>query len=468
MPGWSLIAVALAAPRFVADQPSDGEIAAIAWEAAIECTGWEAASHAEIRVERGSVRKGFLGLASADDQGLYRIEIDATNERSAEVIVHEVAHAWVRHGPTALVEGRAELLADCMVHARPGLAPLQWDDGRELVGMPDLKAWKSSEDHGPSANPLMRTDAYLGAARLVRLAGLVLPERALWPADDQVDWLDLDAMLAQSGQPGERLREVLRADPDTQRKALSDLDQDGLPLVGERMLGTDPARFDTDADGWWDGAEVPADARPLPFDGTPVCSGWATGPTGGVAVLKTGGNLRGSPAPMPVLRAGHDVFARGRVALVGSGSVLVELDGDPEVVSGGLWARVEGHGLVPDTACVDDERRVVWAAEARWRASVPAFAHALSVALERADERLGPSSHRLAVVLGGPVSKVDGPVVHLSSEELARRGPSALAAQAVAMRRVWEASASVRDWRDVDAIAGRLSEPDAPTAAAPR
>ncbi|MEZ4320957.1 MAG: hypothetical protein R3F61_25995 [Myxococcota bacterium] len=458
---FSLLAtVALAAPQFVAGEAVDAEVAREAWDAAVVCTGWEPVAHPTVRIERGNVPKGFLGLASTDARGLFRIELDAKDSRLNEVIVHEVAHAWVSVGPTALVEGRAELLADCMVHERPGLAPLQWDDGRDLVAMPDLRSWRAADDHGPSVNPLMRTDAYLGAARLVRLAGLVLPERALWPEEDGIDWLDLDAMLAEAGQPGERLREVLRASEAVQQEALSDRDLDGLPLVGEQMFGTDPSTFDSDGDGWWDGAEVPVDAVPLPFDGTPVCSGWATPAGGGVAVLKTGGNLRGTPAPLPVIRAGSEVFSRGRVAVVGPSSLLVELDGDPEVVSGGLWARVQGTGLVRDEACASTDDHVVWAADGRLRDAVHAFAAELDAAIERAESRLGSESRRLAVQLGGTSTTVDGPVVHLSTREVrtAQRDGTlvALANQAVAMRRVWDESAMVREWRDVEALAKLL------------
>jgi hypothetical protein len=460
---WAILGVAApawGAPAFVADVPEDAVVAQRAWTAAVECTGWEAASHAQVRIERGNVPRNFRGLASADEDGLFRIELDAEDDRLDEVIVHEVAHAWVKSGPTALVEGRAELLADCMVHTAPGLAPLQWDDGRELVALPDLRAWRANDDHGPSVNPLMRTDAYLGAGRLVRLASLVLPERALWPEQDGLDWVDLDQLLSEAGQPGEALREVLRAPASVQAHALSDADQDGLPLVGETMLGTDPARFDSDADGWWDGASVPVGALPLPFDGTPVCSGLATTPAGGVAVMETGGNLRGNPQPLPVLRAGDTVFDQGRAAVVGTQSVLVELDGDPEVVSGGLWAKVAGPRLVPDDACVNDERFVVWSSEPRLRGVVPELAEALRAAQHRADRELGREGRRVAVQIGGSSTTVAGPIVRLSESEVQRAIASgdwlALANQAVAMRRVWDASSVVREWRDVEALARRL------------
>lgn len=458
----ALIGIALAAPRFIADVPADAALARAAWDAATACAGWEAPAHPVVRIERGNVPKGFLGLATADARGLARIELDPSEARIAEVIVHEVAHAWVRRGPTALVEGRAELLADCMVLQHPGLAPLQWDDGRALVAMPDLRSWDSQDDHGPSVNPFMRTDAYLGAGRLVRLAALILPERALWPERDAVDWLDLDAMLADAGQPGELLRQVLRADAETQRRALSDEDQDGLPEVGERMFGTDPTRFDTDGDGWWDGAEVPVGVLPLPFDGTPVCSGWATGPDGGSASLRVGGNLRGWPAPVPGLRAGSARVDARHAEIGPHTSVLVGLEGDPSVVSGGLWARVDGSGLVPDTACVDDDRFVVWAADPRWRDEVPRFAEALRDALSRADDRLGEAPQRLAVALGGRGTTVEGSTVRIADLELSRGSRDLLARQAVAMRRVWDSSPTVRDWRDVEALARRLALPVEP------
>jgi len=457
---FSLVSVALALPQFVSAEPEDAVVARAAWSAAAVCTGWEARSHEVVRIERGNVPKGFLGLSSSDDEGIYRIELDASDVRLSEVIVHEVSHAWVSEGPTALVEGRAELLADCIAHQRPGLAPLQWDDGRELVSMPDLRSWRANDDHGPSVNPLMRTDAYLGAARLVRLAGLVLPEGALWPREDNIDWLDLDDMLRQVGDPGEPLRAVLRASAEVQRRALSDADQDGLPLVGEQMFHTDPQRFDSDGDGWWDGAEVPVDAIPLPFDGTPMCSGWASAAVGGVAVLKTGGNLRGTPSPVPVLRVGSEVFEHGHVAVVGEASVLVELDGDPEVVSGGLWARVSGEGLVADTACSSAERHTVWASEVALREAVVPFGVALEAAIVRADVRIGSDGRRVAVQLGGSASTVNGPVIRISTREVLAAHKAGtlgrLANQAIAMRRVWDRSSVSRDWRDVQALTNLL------------
>lgn len=454
-----LLTAASAAPVFVADDPKDAALATAAWKAATQCTGWEADAHARVTIERRALHKDYLGLATNDEQGLVSVQLDPDGK--PEVLLHEIAHAWVHEGPTALVEGRAELLADCMVHRDPGLGKLQWDDGRELTALPSLKQWDSQEDHGPTVNPMLRTDAYLGAARLVRLASMVLPEGALWPREDDITWESLEAMLVEVGDVGQPIRAVLDADVDFQRRALADHDRDGLVDLGEALFQTDPHDFDSDRDGWWDGAAVTAGVQPLPFDNTPVCTGWALPPTGGVVKLRTGGNLRGAPAPVPMIRAsGRAVQPQvGGVQVHTSGSVLVELAGDAGYASGGLWARVEGKDLVRDAHCRSDGQHVVWAQDPRLRVQVQDFSEALLAALERAETRFGPTS-RVAVQLGGSITTIDGPIVYLSSDEvnqaLHRGDVDGLANLAVAMRRVWDSSITRRSWRDVIAVSRAL------------
>lgn len=454
-----LTAAALGAPVFVSDDAADAVLAKAAWQAATQCAGWEAEAHERVRIERRALQKDYLGLATNDEAGLVSIQLDPDGK--PEVLLHEIAHAWVNKGPTALVEGRAELLADCMVHRDPALGTLQWDDGRELTALPSLKQWDSQEDHGPTVNPLLRTDAYLGAARLVRLASMVLPERALWPADDDVTWESLEAMLTEVGSVGQPIIAVLNADVPFQQGALADRDRDGLVDLGEALFQTDPDDFDSDRDGWWDGAAVVAHVQPLPFDNTPVCTGWALPATGGVVHLRTGGNLRGAPAPVPMIRAsGRAVQPKlGGVRVATSGSVLVELDGDAGYASGGLWARVEGSDLVRDAHCRSDRDHVVWAQDPRLRRHVGAVSDELLSALERAEAKLGPTG-RLAVQLGGAITTIDGPIVYLSSDEvraaLARDDIEGLANLAVAMRRVWDGSLTRRSWRDVIAVSRAL------------
>ena len=172
---------ALAGPTFVADEPADALLAARAWEAGVACAGREPIAAAEVRITRSVIPGGWLGRAHVDDGGvLRRIDVSAPAERVGEVIVHEVAHAWVSDGDLALVEGAAELLADCIVGREPGIATLQFDDGRDLVAMTDLRAWAIAVEGKPLAMDGARTDAYLGAARLLRTASDVIGTGALW------------------------------------------------------------------------------------------------------------------------------------------------------------------------------------------------------------------------------------------------------------------------------------------------
>jgi hypothetical protein len=444
-----------AAPVFRSDVPEDAKIAEIAWQAAMECTGRPGKAHAEVTLARGNVRGGYLGVAHHDDQGLYHIELDAHEERLAEVIVHEVAHAWVSEGPTALTEGRTELLADCVVTRRPGLAPLQWDDGHELLRMPDLKSWSNHTDHGPSVSTDERTDAYLGAARLVRTAALLIPEQAWWP-DKAMQWSDFKDLLVLAGEDGKKVIDLFEASVSEQRLALADEDLDGLPRVAEELLGTHPNKWDSDGDGWWDGSVTGAPMRAvaIPFDGTPVCTGLsATGPVR----ITSGGNLRGGSLPKAHIRAGHrsglamDVAART--------PVLVEIHGARNNVSGGMWGAVEGANLEVDDRCVMTVRGTVWVENAKLAKHLPAFLEELERAAAKADERWGPATKRIAVYLGGPRTSVDNEVILLGNREidqaLQQNKMSELAFLAVALHRLW--GEETYQWSVAEAVAKSLA-----------
>ncbi|MEQ1571570.1 MAG: hypothetical protein ABMA64_38435, partial [Myxococcota bacterium] len=286
---------AAAAPTFVG-APVDVRLATAAWGAAVACTGRDGAALDEVSIERKTVPGNYLGVARTDALGrLYRIDLNTGDARLSEVLVHEVSHAWVSDGPVALVEGTAELIADCIVERLPGLAPLQYDDGRDLSGLPDLRTWSKPVEGTPTELHAVRTDAYLGAARLMRTARIAAPDAAWW-ADRRVDWEGFEAALEAAGPRGRALVLALHGGVEAQRAALVDADRDGLTALAESWLGTDDARVDTDADGWSDPAllGVPAGAVPVPLDATPVC-------TGTVAELApavvTGGNLRGAWLP---------------------------------------------------------------------------------------------------------------------------------------------------------------------------
>lgn len=456
MLGWLMsLGLAHAGPAFVAEVPEDARLAAMAWRAAEQCAGRPGRAHERVEVVRGAVRGGYVGLALHDDRGLYRIELSAEEARLAEVIVHEVAHAWVNGGPPALTEGRTELLADCIVAKHPGLAPLQWDDGRDLTSLPDLLTWSNRGDHGPAVLADQRTDAYLGSARLLRTAALLVDERALW-AHDALDWDGFAALLAHAPE-GRMLLDVLHGGATVQREALADADVDGLPTLAERLLGTDPHRWDSDADGWWDGSllGVPARSLALPIDGTPVCTGFVGASPGAVARVVTGGNLRGGESPHAVLIAGAQ---RGVDVDVAPGEpVLVALHGPVRDVTGGLWARVRGGGLAFDASCVVTPDVSVWTVDPELAPLVPRVVAHIEAVRARAEERWGPAP-RVAVALGGNRTTFEGRVLYLGRDELQRavaRGRlDELSALALTIPHVWRSG--VLDWSVGEALARSL------------
>ncbi|MEZ4235164.1 MAG: hypothetical protein R3F59_03180 [Myxococcota bacterium] len=429
MLAFALLATAHAAPTFVGD-PEDVALARAAWAGAAACTGREGSAAPVVALVRRTVPGDYLGVARTDpDTGrLYRIDLNAAPGRHREVVVHEVAHAWVSEGPVALVEGTAELIADCVVQRAPGLAPHQFDDGRSLTGLPDLLAWTKPVEGRPSELHAVRTDAYVGASRLVRTAAEVVGPEALW-GSRTVGWAGFRAALAGSPRGGE-LVAALDAGPRALADALDDADRDGLVAIAEGWAGTSDQRYDTDGDGWWDGT-VRAGAVALPADGTPVC---AAGPG-------EGGTVRGV-----------DRVEVARQALPGGGGVAWLRTALPADATGGWWVEAGAAAA----SCVGTPRVTVWASDEALVARVAPVAAAVEAALARAEGLYGTGPVRVAVGLGGSRSTVlgDGEVVLLSAEDVRRGDAASLGRLAVALRRAW--ASGERDWAGAEAVARSL------------
>ena len=472
---WTL-ASAAATPTFTGE-PRDVAIARAAWQAAEACTGRPGKAAREVAIVHRTIPGGYLGVAHTQPDGtLVRIDLNTDPDRHREVLVHEVAHAWISSGPTTLVEGTAELLGDCMVGITPGLATLQFDDGRELTGLVDLRNWSTPDAHSTEALGAIRTDAYIGASRLMRTAALILPERALW-ADQTLTWERFDSMLEAAGPRGIELRDTLLAGAAAQREALADRDLDGLPALGETFAGTRDDAFDTDGDGWWDGAHagggaVPVSAVAVPLDGSPVCSGWAAAAAGTVHVY-AGGNMRGHQPPRVVARAGSyddnwaptqpDTSGWGTsIALMPAGaSLLLQLDRSPTYATGAAWARVAGQRLTEDSGCSSSVEATVWAHDRALISVIPAFSELVHKAIEDATARFGPAPARVSVALGGERSTVVGPIVWMSTRDVAQaqaRGKlRELAYLAVSVHHLY--TRGERDWRAGEALSRAMLNP---------
>lgn len=462
---------ALAAPHFLGS-PADVAVARAAWDAAEVCTGRPGRATREVELRYRTIPGGYLGVAHTNPEGLlFRIDLNTDPERHREVLVHEVAHAWVSEGPIALVEGAAELLGDCMVTRTPGLATLQFDDGRQLSGLSDLRQWSPPGTQHTESLGTIRTDAYIGAARLLRTAALVLSPEALWP-EEGLSWDRFEAQLHSAGPDGQRLLEALRGGAVTQRQALADHDLDGVPALAEAMLKTRDDAFDSDGDGWWDGAVLgtPPGSVAIPMDGSPVCSGWIADQGTSVHVY-SGGNLRGQDPPRVIARPGSGGASwsptrrTGRswgtaISLVPTNaSILLQLEGSPQHTTGAPWARVHGERLVPDPGCHTTPEATLWAHDRQLTALIEPLAEGVRDGIDRATERFGPAPARTVVAVGGDHSTVSDSIVWLSTDDVRAAAATGelreLAYLAVSLHHLW--ARGERDWRAGEALARALA-----------
>lgn len=461
------LAASAAPPRFVATDPQQAQDAGRAWQAAERCTGWEAPVHDTVRITREFVRGGYSGGAYLDEEGLYRIELGET--AGARTLVHELAHAWARSGPAALTEGRADLLADCIVSLDPTLGALDPDPGSELDHMPDLRAWSNPHgDHRAGDLDASRRDAYLGASRFLRVVASVLEPAALFPREGHLAWEDLARLLEEEGPRGATILAVLEAGVERQRAALSDADRDGVPWLAEILAGTDPSRWDSDGDGWWDGLEAPPSvaAIPLPPDGTPVCAGFAAGRNGATVQVLAQSRARGHRLPAVKVRFGDRVLRQDPadgLPVPPHTSVLLQLEGQLERTTGGTYAMVGGQGLVTDDHCRSTPRYTILVEDRRAAAILGPFGDELAEHLDRADSLVGPSDRRLVVLLGASGTGMEDGVVRLATGQiewaLATGRHDALAAVAVAIDRFWQQDdRDLRRWDAAEGLARALMD----------
>lgn len=453
-----LAGAAHAGPVFQSDVPGDQRLATKAYAAGVACTGWEPAHHAVVELVRQGALDGYEGRAYLDNDGLYRIEISDANP--GRTLLHELAHAWASRGPAALTEGRADLLADCMANHLHRIDLLDPDPGRDLDALPDLRRWSNPRaGHTGRTDDQERADAYLGAARLLRVVSVVLPFSSLYPTDGSLRWRDLERSLERAGPKGAIVLDILGGGAQRQSQALTDQDRDGLPWLAEILAGSDPKRWDSTGDGWWDGAPpAPQGAVPLPPDGTAICSGLTASPRGGRAEVRYRATRATVPQRVRVIAG--DVWlvddpTQG-VSIEPNQPILLALDGGLRGATGGAWAQVGGQELSKAWNCHSDPAATAWLADPTFAPHFVRFLRELDELSARATGLLGKTPRRLVVALGTDTFKVDTDGVQLSSTFLSWATEAhrldAAAGLAVALHRAWLAPPDERRWDTAEAL----------------
>jgi hypothetical protein len=378
-----LLSTAHAAPTFTGT-PEDVALAARVWDAARTCTSREGIAHATVAIRRDLVGDdgAIGGAASWDAKGLHTIEL--TKDAPSVLLAHEVGHAWFTGtGPLGPIEGRTELLAECVARSHRDVIPYLYDPYDLLDDMPELTTWTAATQK--TMTPQQVQAVYAGSLRFFLAMGEIVSPSDLFAAG-AMDWARVRALLGNDPR-GAPLVAVLDGGAKTERAALADPDQDGVTTVGETMHGTDPNRWDTDGDGWWDGrpASLPPGALPVPHDSSRICPHKLAGE--GETRLIVGGNLRG--------------FDLGGYALTLSGNNNY-LQFAPELAErpGGYWYMVIGKSLTDNPGCRVTPLVTLRAVDGATPEELDALVHSLAAAHAKV-ATLVPLTERLVVDVAG-------------------------------------------------------------------
>jgi hypothetical protein len=259
-----LLMSALAAP--LDDELGLGrpELVDLAWPHFAACTSAEL-TFEELRVQVVDDLGGYAGRTHPSPTRP-TIELKPT-ARDELVLLHELAHLWTEWGPRALNEGLTETLAEC-VYRRLHDEPTFQTHKLGLEPGLGLLSWDSDDGLEPEAIQAR----YLSSYRLAKALEMLPPEQR-WSREGY-GWPELWALLDQqldlgSGRYGrdEDGHPEIELPPSAMAlfplmvtllpEMSGDVDGDGLDWGAELALQTEPFVWDSDGDGWWDGAQPP-------------------------------------------------------------------------------------------------------------------------------------------------------------------------------------------------------------------
>ena len=398
-------------PVFVADLPQDIEVAAAAWDAARACTGRDAEAADEVPIRRDLFDPdGPDGIAETGDAGLLAVRLQPTADNA--VLAHEIAHAWIHEGEAWMVEGRTELLALCIAARIPEHVRFRHYGGQP--GLPeDLRTWTSAaESFGVIPDEHIEA-YYVHSQRLFEAIALLIPAERFWSEIATPEALVEELAALPDGETVLNALDNVR----TQRRALADPDRDGLSTLYEEIVGTDPHAWDSDGDGFWDGAgERPEHAIVIPRDGSVVCSPWR--PVGAETIdLFGGGNLHG-----------HDVGGeRWPESSLKRG---VRMSPARFASPGGMWMAVEGDPLEPNPLCRVNDKYTLRDMTGALSEELAVLDQELLRFIAVVEEDFGPAPRRASIELTGSgvritrvtdlngphTIRVPGPIVQAASE----------------------------------------------------
>lgn len=258
---------------WIADRSGDAEQAEWLERALRACAG--AAPHLaeKVVIRRVTPRGGFAGGAVVHDRVVVRL--DLRDDASDTILAHEIAHAWAPVAADFIGEGVAGALGTCAMRAMSGVrARASCDPGVYRALPADVRGWQRCAEAACGGDDAARREmeaVYAASEQYMRaLLDAGVPVTTFVSADGVADWDRLDAAAIAVGH-AELVDATHAADPSWLGWLLSDVDCDGQPRASELRAGTDPDRWDSNGDGWWDGAHPRTGWIPLPPDGFPVC-----------------------------------------------------------------------------------------------------------------------------------------------------------------------------------------------------